>query len=425
MLASLRSLARLGSCASHLGANLLDLLRRERLGSFQRQPKRSAPDQLGHAPERTRDTEQDGVVVLLRKAERGQELARVGVHVGPRVLGFTGLEEDVGHDVVDLFDEFEHGIVGRVFEAEFTLGRVSGVGLAQDGVSESGPDAGLQVVPDVFLDFFVCGVFTDGISHLVDGTEDFLVGQAVQGAGETVQGGTVRQEGVREGGTDQVRGVGRDVSTLVVRVNGHVETHQLDESGVISVTEHVGQVPRVILGRVDGGNLAVSVDVLEDSTGDGGQLGDQVHGILIDGLPVVLLGRTLGISLGERGIMVERGDGEGELRHGVQRIRASVNQVFHKLGQFPAGGPFGGQALDLFRGGDFTGDEEPEEGFGQGFGSTGCGGELGLAFGDGQASESDTLVCERASERAGSVWVGEYRGDTYRHRERKPPRSYP
>lgn len=378
---------------SHLGADFLDLFRRERLGSFQGQTESSRPDQLGHATQRSGNTEQDGVVVLLGESEGGQELTGVSVYVGPRVLCLAGFQEDVGNDVVDLFDELEHGVVRGVLETEFTLGGVSGVSLSQDGVTETGPDTGLQVIPDVFLDLFIRRVLSDGISHLVDGSQDFLVGQTVQGTGQTVQGGSVRQEGVREGGTDEVRGVGGNVSTFVVRVNGQVQSHQLDETGIVSVAEHVGQVPRVVLGRVNGGDLAVSVDVLENSTGNGGKLGDQVHGILVDGLPVVLLGGTLGVSLGERRVVVERSDGERELRHGVQGVGASVDQVFDKLGQFTSGGPFGGETLDLFSGGDFTSDQEPEQGFGQGFSSTGRGGELGLAFGDCQASESDTLLC--------------------------------
>jgi hypothetical protein len=91
----------------------------------------------------------------------------------------------------------------------------------------------------------------------------------------------------------------------VVRVDSDVQTHQLDELLVVAETEEGGKVGRVVLGLIDGGNLAVTVNVAEDSSGNVGQLGNEVHRVIEGGLPVLLLVDTVRVGLGESGVMVE------------------------------------------------------------------------------------------------------------------------
>jgi hypothetical protein len=43
---------------------------------------------------------------------------------------------------------------------------------------------------------------------------------------------------------------------------------------------------------------------------------------------------------------------------------ATVNELFDKLGNIGAGGPFGRQVADLLFGGDLAGQEQPKEAFG-------------------------------------------------------------
>lgn len=57
-------------------------------------------------------------------------------------------------------------------------------------------------------------------------------------------------------------------------MDGDVETHELDEGLVVTEAEESRQVPGVVLVGVDGGELALAVDVAEDTTGDVGELGD-------------------------------------------------------------------------------------------------------------------------------------------------------
>lgn len=111
----------------------------------------------------------------------------------------------------------------------------------------------------------------------------------------------------------------------MIRVNGNVETQELDKLGLVSVAEELGEVVRVVLVRLDGRELAPTVDVAEDTAGDGRKLGNpvvtlqsimlisingsvesaQVHSILEGGRPVLLLGDTLLVGLGKCRIMVE------------------------------------------------------------------------------------------------------------------------
>jgi hypothetical protein len=91
----------------------------------------------------------------------------------------------------------------------------------------------------------------------------------------------------------------------VVRVNGDVQPHQLDKLLVVTETEQGGQVGRVVLVGVNGGHLAVTVDVSEDSSGNVGELGNEVHRVVESGLPVLLLVDTLRVGLGKGRVVVE------------------------------------------------------------------------------------------------------------------------
>lgn len=113
--------------------------------------------------------------------------------------------------------------------------------------------ARLEGRPDILGNLLVRSVLTNLGSHLLDPSEDFLVGETVEGTGETVQGSTEGKEGVRKGGTDQVTGVRGNVTTFVIRVDSDVQPHELDKVGVFTETEQGSQVGRVVLAGVNGG----------------------------------------------------------------------------------------------------------------------------------------------------------------------------
>ena len=87
----------------------------------------------------------------------------------------------------------------------------------------------------------------------------------------------------------------------------------------------------------------------------------QVHGILESVSPVVFLVHTLGIGLGERRVVVQGGDGHGELAHWMEGGRASVDDFLDKLGESATGGPILGEFGNLLGGRDLASEEEPEE----------------------------------------------------------------
>ena len=147
----------------------------------------------------------------------GEEDTRVGIDVGPGVLGLASLEEDVRNKVVDLADELEHLVIRQVLQGEFTLSSVARIGLAEDGVTVTGDNlASLQGAPDVLLDSLVSGVFTDLGLHLPQPDENLLIGETMERTGQAVKGGGVGKERIGESRADQLASVGRDVATFVV-----------------------------------------------------------------------------------------------------------------------------------------------------------------------------------------------------------------
>lgn len=152
-----------------------------------------------------------------------------------------------------------------------------------------------------------------------------------------------------------------DVSTLMVRVDGQVQTHELNEVIVVTIAELVGQVVGVILILLDRSNLAILKDVAVDLRGDSRKLGDEVHGILEGVVPVVFLVDTLSVGLGESGLVLKGSDSQRELSHGVKSAGAAVNELLNEFGEVRASSPLGRQIANLLLRGNFAGQEQPEE----------------------------------------------------------------
>lgn len=78
-----------------------------------------------------------------REAGRGAHLQQhpaVSVHVGPGVLRLALFQEDVGHDLVQLCDQLEHGVLRQVLQRELSLTGVPRVSLPQHCVAVAGDD---------------------------------------------------------------------------------------------------------------------------------------------------------------------------------------------------------------------------------------------------------------------------------------------
>lgn len=285
-----------------------------------------------------------------------------GVNVGVGVLGLAVLGKNARGDLVDLRDKLEHGVLGKLALGKLALGDVTGVSLSEDGVAVTGNDTALlESGPEVVLDRLVAEVVANLGLHLGEPLEDLLVGKTVERTSQTVETGGEREERRGEGGADQVGGVGGNVATLVVGVDGQVESHELNEVLVLGETELVGQVPRVVLVLLGGGDLAVLEDVAVDARSDVGKLGNEVHRVLEGVLPVLGLLHALGVGLGEGRLVLKSSDGQRELGHGVESVGAAVDELLDELGEVGAGGPLGGEVADLLLGGDLASEEKPEE----------------------------------------------------------------
>ena len=119
---------------------------------------------------------------------------RVDVRV--RVLGLAMLRQHPRRDLEDLADELEHRIVGEVLQRELALAHVAGVRFAQDRVAVARYHASvLERVPEVLGDVFVAEVAAHALLHLLQPVEDFLVGEAVEGAREAVEACREREHG--------------------------------------------------------------------------------------------------------------------------------------------------------------------------------------------------------------------------------------
>lgn len=213
---------------------------------------------------------------------------------------------------------------------------------------------------------------------------------------ETLESGGVGKEGVAQGGANQVGGVGRDVTTLVVTVQGKVQTEEILEILVLLTTtsQHGGEVVRPILGQVDlsGEGTTAVVGVLVDLGRDGGQLGEKGDGVIKGRLPVVGLVDAGLVGLGEGRGVVKGRDGNGELSHWVEVLGKGVEEGVDEVGELSLLGELLGELAGLANGGDLAGEEKPEHGLGKHLSAGGSLGELSLALLDGAAMEADTLV---------------------------------
>jgi hypothetical protein len=185
-----------------------------------------------------------------------------------------GDEESWGTYFVNLGDELEQGIVGEVLEGELALACVARVSLAEHGVPESGNDATcVESFPDDFGQTLVAYFLVSQLMfEFSNPCEHFLVGESVEGSGETVETSREGDVGVGESAADEVSGVCGDVSSLVVTVDHEVEAHEVVKFGTVEA-ELAGEVGRQVKAGVERDEFAILVCVLVDHGGNGGQLG--------------------------------------------------------------------------------------------------------------------------------------------------------
>jgi hypothetical protein len=158
------------------------------------------------------------------------------------------------------------------------LSHVSRIGLSEDGVTVSGDNTTtLQSRPNILFDGIIGDIHSDSILHLHNPSQDFLIGKTVKRASKTIQPSRQRQHGTRQRRSNEMSRMSRDIPTLVIRVDGQVQSHQLDEIGVFAESHEVGEIVAIVLILFDDGELSVFVDIAVDSGCDGGEFGDKGH----------------------------------------------------------------------------------------------------------------------------------------------------
>lgn len=232
-------------------------------------------------------------------------------------------------------------------------------------MSVTGDDlTGLECRPEVVLDGLITQIIANGSLHFGEPVQNFLVGETVERTGKTIQTSGEGQHRRAESTANQVSGVGTDITTLMISVDGKVQSHQLNEILVLTETQLVGKVEAVILVFLDRCDLATFEYVLVDSGSDSWELGDQIHRVLESVSPVLGLLHSFGVCFREGRFVLQSSDCNGELGHWVEVIRTAVDKLFHELGNFGAGGPLSGEVADLLFTGNFTSQEKPEEAWG-------------------------------------------------------------
>lgn len=107
----------------------------------------------------------------------------------------------------------------------------------------------------------------------------------------------------------------RNVATFVIAVDGQITSDALLDDVVI-VTHHMSVVASPVEFGIAIDQLGVSVLVSVDDGSDSGDLSNKVHGIFVEGLPVVFL-RDLAfiVKVGELGVLLEVQKRHGEHGH--------------------------------------------------------------------------------------------------------------
>jgi hypothetical protein len=147
-------------------------------------------------------------------------------------------------------------------------------------------------------------------------------------------------------------------------VDGQVQSHQLDELGVI-VAQELGEISTVVQVGVNVGDLAVFEDVAVDTGSNVWQFGNQVIGILVHVLPVLSLRDTVLVGFRKTGLLLKGSHSQRELAHGVEGVGATINNVLDVRGNGRSRSPISRELLDLLLGRNLTSNEEPEKTFGQ------------------------------------------------------------
>lgn len=129
-----------------------------------------------------------------------------------------------------------------------------------------------------------------------------------------------------------------------------------------------------------------------DFGGNGGEFREERYAVVEGGFPVFGFRDAFLVRFCKDGGVVESGHGAGELGHWMKVGGEIVEHGGDERGEGRFGGEFAGEGADLGGGRDLTGEEKPEDGFGEHLGAGGTLWEDLLAVGDGVVAEADPFV---------------------------------
>lgn len=217
----------------------------------------------------------------------------------------------------------------------------------------------------------------------------------MEGTGETEETGAVAEEGVAQRASNEVGGVGGNVSSLVVTMEGEVESEQVVEAlvGLAALSEELSEVVGPVLSGVEL-LFANLLDLIraEDQCCETGDLGEEGNAVIKSRLPVARLVKTVGISFGELGFGVQSRNCNGQLGHWVHPLGEGLDEVKNVLGDVRFLCQFAGKSPDLRGCRNLSGEEEPEHRFREHLSSRSALWQFLLAILDGFAVETDALV---------------------------------
>lgn len=177
----------------------------------------------------------------------------VGINIGPGVLDLAEFLKNGRNNLENSGGKLNKGIVLDVFSSEVFKMDVTRISVSQDSVTVTGNDlSGGEGVVGELLNLSFGDIVTDFLLDVEEPSEDFLVGQTVEGTGKTVYTTGVGEERISKSGTDEMSGVSTDVTTFMITVNGEVTSDSFLNLRSF-VTQHVSVVgsPIEVLVGVD------------------------------------------------------------------------------------------------------------------------------------------------------------------------------
>lgn len=320
-----------------------------------------------------------------------EESTAEGVHVGIWVLDLADGSEDTGNGVEAFSGEVADVVVLDVAVSETLEVHESGISVPQNSVAVSRDDSAfLESLSHVFLNDFLAGSLSFvEVLELGEPLQAFLVGQSMEWSSESVHGSGERKVGISESRSNEMAGMRRDVSALMIGVNRKIPSDAFFHL-VLVETKHVGEVASPIEGMIRSDKVATMVLVPVDGCTDVGQLGQQIHGVFEVVLPVFgLVGSRL-VGLEELAVDLQVEHCHGEHGHGVEVLGQAGDEVQIVLAEVSSVPPFAGQCVELLLSWVPAGGQQEEHGFWEWLNSVGSLLGLFTELRNGVPSEGDS-----------------------------------